>query len=203
MSAFYYLTYEMISSAIRRKIISDWIKGSEEYKALREEYHGLIDLIVGEAWSRVTEEERKYIETFGDSFIKVQAGLSINTLNFLLKNGFGREENLPYGILGTSYNSKELFRNSDLPESLADIIKLEVPKGTPYLCNYWGANEGLVWLNKNSEFKERLKERVVAYARLAISLHSKIQALGKVLTREDITIKAIKKYYKELLCEEA
>lgn len=193
----------MIKASDRIKIITKWILSSPEYNALSGLRDNIRQLIINQADSVLTDEEKEYINVYGWDKTKEQESISHNFFYYFENNE--KLKHISYHSCGNNYGtSTTIYDGSKLP-ILKKLERITIPNHTPYLfsCDrYKYAKEEKYVLSDIKElypeFYKALKSEVKKYTDTINKLDKKIKALADVICDKKATMTILKDNYKEL-----
>ena len=116
----------MIKASDRIKIITEWILSSPEYNALSGLRDNIRQLIINQADSVLTDEEREYINVYGWDKTKEQDSIDSDFFDYF--NEKEKLKSIPYDSCCNNYGAATtIYDGNKLP-----ILELEV-RGNPKL----------------------------------------------------------------------
>lgn len=193
----------MIKASDRIKIITEWILSSPEYNALSGLRDNIRQLIINQADSVLTDEEKEYINVYGWDKTKEQDSIDSDFFDYF--NEKEKLKSIPYDSCCNNYGAATtIYDGSKLP-ILNELDNITIPSHTPYLFStdrYKYAKENKYTLENMKklypEFYKALKSEVKKYIDIVFKLDKKIKALADVICDKKATMTILKGNYKEL-----
>lgn len=194
----------MIKASDRIKIITEWILSSPEYNALSGLRDNIRQLIINQADSVLTDEEKKYINVYGWDKTKEQDSIDSDFFDYF--NEKEKLKSIPYDSCCNNYGAATtIYDGSKLP-ILKELDCITIPSHTPYLFSidrysrYSKENRYTLENMKKlyPEFYKALKSEVRMYVSTVDKLDKKIKALADVICDKKATMTILKGNYKEL-----
>lgn len=194
----------MIKASDRIKIITEWILSSPEYNALSGLRDNIRQLIINQADSVLTDEEKEYINVYGWNKTKEQDSIDSDFFDY-----FNEKENLkliPYNSCCNNYGAATTIYDGNKLPILKELDHITIPSHTPYLFSidrysrYSKENRYTLENIKKlyPEFYKALKSEVKKYIDIVFKLDKKIKALADVICDKKATMTILKGNYKEL-----
>ena len=194
----------MIKASDRIKIITEWILSSPEYNALSGLRDNIRQLIINQADSVLTDEEKEYINVYGWDKTKEQDSIDSDFFDY-----FNEKEKLkliPYGSCCNNYGAATTIYDGNKLPILKELDHITIPSHTPYLFStdrysrYSKENKYTLENMKKlyPEFYKALKSEVRTYVNTVNKLDKKIKALADVICDKKATMTILKGNYKEL-----
>lgn len=194
----------MIKASDRIKIITEWILSSPEYNALSGLRDNIRQLIINQADSVLTDEEKEYINVYGWDKTKEQDSIDSDFFDY-----FNEKENLkliPYNSCCNNYGAATTIYDGNKLPILKELDHITIPSHTPYLFStdrysrYSKENRYTLENMKKlyPEFYKALKSEVKKYIDIVFKLDKKIKALADVICDKKATMTILKGNYKEL-----
>lgn len=193
----------MIKASDRIKIITEWILSSPEYNALSGLRDNIRQLIINQADSVLTDEEKEYINVYGWNKTKEQDSIDSDFFDYF--NEKEKLKSIPYDSCCNNYGAATtIYDGSKLP-ILNELDNITIPSHIPYLFStnrYKYAKENKYTLEDMKklypEFYKALKSEVKKYIDIVFKLDKKIKALADVICDKKATMTILKGNYKEL-----
>lgn len=193
----------MIKASDRIKIITEWILSSPEYNALSGLRDNIRQLIINQADSVLTDEEKEYINVYGWDKTKEQDSIDSDFFDYF--NEKEKLKSIPYDSCCNNYGAATTIYDGNKLPILKELDCITIPSHTPYLFStdrYKYAKENKYTLGDMkklySEFYKALKSEVRMYVNTVDKLDRKIKALADVICDKKATMTILKGNYKEL-----
>lgn len=193
----------MIKASDRIKIITEWILSSPEYNALSGLRDNIRQLIINQADSVLTDEEKEYINVYGWDKTKEQDSIDSDFFDYF--NEKEKLKSIPYDSCCNNYGAATTIYDGNKLPILNELDNITIPSHTPYLFStdrYKYSKENKYTLEDMKklypEFYKVLKSEVRKYVSTVDKLDKKIKALADVICDKKATMTILKGNYKEL-----
>ena len=193
----------MIKASDRIKIITEWILSSPEYNALSGLRDNIRQLIINQADSVLTDEEKEYINVYGWDKTKEQDSIDSDFFDYF--NEKEKLKSIPYDSCCNNYGAATTIYDGNKLPILEELDHITIPSHTPYLFStdrYKYSKENKYTLEDMKklypEFYKALKSEVKKYIDIVFKLDKKIKALADVICDKKATMTILKGNYKEL-----
>ena len=193
----------MIKASDRIKIITEWILSSPEYNALSGLRDNIRQLIINQADSVLTDEEKEYINVYGWDKTKEQDSIDSDFFDYF--NEKEKLKSIPYDSCCNNYGAATTIYDGNKLPILEELDHITIPSHTPYLFStdrYKYSKENKYTLEDMKklypEFYKALKSEVKKYIDIVFKLDKKIKALADVICDKKVTMTILKGNYKEL-----
>lgn len=194
----------MIKASDRIKIITEWILSSPEYNALSGLRDNIRQLIINQADSVLTDEEKEYINVYGWDKTKEQDSIDSDFFDYF--NEKEKLKSIPYDSCCNNYGAATTIYDGNKLPILKELDNITIPNHTPYLFStdrysrYSKENRYTLENMKKlyPEFYKALKSKVRMYVSTVDKLDRKIKALADVICDKKATMTILKGNYKEL-----
>ena len=194
----------MIKASDRIKIITEWILSSPEYNALSGLRDNIRQLIINQADSVLTDEEKEYINVYGWDKTKEQDSIDSDFFDYF--NEKEKLKSIPYDSCCNNYGAATTIYDGNKLPILKELDHITIPSHIPYLFStdrysrYSKENRYTLENMKKlyPEFYKALKSEVKKYIDIVFKLDKKIKALADVICDKKATMTILKGNYKEL-----